>query len=335
MKKVTSVLLTILFLFSILLVGCNAKESSLSKNNENSQSKDEEGKLNTSFSGEEITFLIPNGPGGANDLSVRGLIPEMESELGAEIIPKNQPASKGIVAAVDVSRSKPNGQTLYFNSQTLILLSLQEKSIDLSKIQPLAQVVEDTSAISVPKDSPYNTLEELVEAAKKNPGKLKIATNGKGALWDFSAKTFAKEAGIELQYIPYSSGGSEMSKAVAAGEVDISANSPSEVKPLVDAGKIKVLAVQSDERHSLLPDVPTTTEAGVESVFPVWRGVFTVKETDEVVLDQLEQSIKQSWERKKFKEFLDNKGMNGKFRGHKEFTEFFNNQVEMYKELVE
>ncbi|OAS89046.1 MULTISPECIES: tripartite tricarboxylate transporter substrate binding protein [Metabacillus] len=324
MKKLVFIFASILLVVSFVLVGCSGGGST----------SGEEQKGESSLLQEDVTFIIPNAPGGSNDLSVRGIIRGMEQELGVEVIPKNQPASKGIVAAVELTQSENNGQTLYFNSQSLILLALQEDNLDLSKIQPLAQVVEDTSAITVAVDSPYNSLQDLVDAAKENPGKIKIATNGVGALWDFSAKTFANTANINLQYIPYTSGGNAMSTAVASGEVDVSANSPSEVKPLVDAGKLKVLAVQSNERHGLFPNVPTAKEQGFDSEFPVWRGVFTVKGTDEAILQQLEDSIRKSYESEDFKGFLENNGMPGKFRGHKEFTEFFEEQVEMYEEIV-
>lgn len=286
------------------------------------------------FPSEDITFIIPNGPGGSNDLSVRALDPGLESALKATIVPVNKPASKGVVAAMELAQSDPDGHTLYFNSQTLILLSLMEGFIDLSKFQPVAQIVQDTSAITVPADAPYNTLQGLIEYANKSSNKMTIATNGNGALWHFSAANFADAAGLDLQFVPYTAGGAAMTKALASGEVDISANSPSEVKPLVDAGRLKVLAVQSEERSSLFPDVPTAKESGIDAIFPVWRGVFTKSGTDEEILKKLSDSIENSFNSEGFQEFLENRGMPGKFRDYNEFSSFFATQEARYKELL-
>jgi len=335
MRRKLFLFVSALIILSITLVGCNNSSGGQSveeKSNSPQANNNAQGEID--FPNGDITFMIPNGPGGANDLSVRGLITGMEKELGVTVIPENKPASNGVVAAVELANSKPDGQTLYFNSQSVILLALQGGNIDLSKFQPVAQIVEDTSAITVHADAPYNSLQELVDYALENPGKLKIATNGKNALWDFSAQTFADAAGLELQYIAYTSGGSEMAAALASGEVDISANSPSEVRSLVEAGKLKVLAVQSEERHSLFPDVPTAQEQGFDAKFPVWRTVFTAKGTDEAILQKLEDSIKASWESDEFIDFLDNNGMPGKFRGYKESSEFFEEQIAMYEAML-
>ncbi|OLO12384.1 hypothetical protein BTW10_02615 [Chromohalobacter japonicus] len=258
----------------------------------------------------------------------------MENSLNTNVIPVNKPASKGVVGAMKLAQSEPDGYTLYFNSQTLVLLSLSEEFIDLRKFQPVAQVVQDTSAITVPVDAPYDTLQGLIEYAKDNPGELKIATNGKDALWYFAAANFADGANLDLQFVPYTSGGAAMSKALASGEVDIAANSPTEVKPLVDAGKLKVLAVQSKERHSLYPDVPTAKEAGIDITFPVWRGVFTKAGIGEEKLNKLSNSVERAYNSERFQTFLENKGMPGKFRGHEKFEEFFEAQVNRYEELI-
>lgn len=336
MKKI-AIFLGIFVVASSMLIGCststNEKASTSTQPSAQTDTKPEEKKVD--FPKGDITFLIPNGPGGANDLSVRGLIPGLEKELNVKVIPENKPASGGAVAAVELATAKPDGQKLYFNSQTLILMPYSgKKEIEMKNYQPVAQIVEDSSAITVPANAPYNTLQEFVDNAKQNPGKLKMAINGKGALWHLSAATFAKEAGLEFQYVPYQEGGAQMSTALAAGEVDVSANSPSEVKPLVDSGNLKILAIQSEERHPLFPDVPTTTEAGTKSLFPVWRGIFTTSGIDDAKLTILDQALKQAMESPEFQEFLKTQGMPAKYRNHTEFTEFVNKEAETYEVLM-
>lgn len=114
--------------------------------------------LASEFPSRDIEVIVPNGPGGANDLTVRSLESGLESALGVNVITVNQPASGGIVAAVRLAETDPSGHTLYFNSQSLITLSKTNDFLDLEKFQPVAQVVQDASAIAVNSNAPYNTL---------------------------------------------------------------------------------------------------------------------------------------------------------------------------------
>ncbi|WP_134703970.1 tripartite tricarboxylate transporter substrate binding protein [Ammoniphilus sp. YIM 78166] len=333
MKKFTSCL-AVVAMSTLMLMGCGTASNEKASTPQQPTNAEPQAKK-VDFPKGDITFLIPNGPGGANDLSVRGLIPGLEKELKVKVIPENKPASGGAVAAVELATGQADGQKLYFNSQTLILMPYSgKKEIEMKNYQPVAQVVEDSSAITVNANAPFNTLQELVDYAKQNPGKLKMAMNGKGALWHLSAATFAKNAGIEFQYVPYLEGGAQMSTALAAGEVDVSANSPSEVKPLVDSGKLKILAIQSQERHLLFPDIPTAKEAGIDSAFPVWRGIFTKSGVEAEKLTILDNAVKAAMESIEFQEFLKAQGMPAKYRDHSEFTQFVEKEAETYAILM-
>lgn len=281
----------------------------------------------------DITFLIPSGPGGGNDMTTRALIPGMKRQLNVNIVPANKPEAKGAVAATELASAKPDGQKIYFNSQTLLLMPYAGvPDVKLDKFQPVAQVVEDTASIVVRSDAPFKTFEEFVKYAKGT--KMKVANNGNGALWHLSAIQLSQALKVEFNYIPYPSGGNQMLAALAAGEVELCVISPSESKAMIDSGRLKVLAVMSDKRHTVVPNVPTMKELGIDSSFPVWRGVFTTAGTSKETLDVLEKALKVAVESDEFKTYAKNNGFPILFRGHVEFSKFIATEKVKYAKMM-
>lgn len=280
----------------------------------------------------DVTFLIPQGPGGGNDMTVRALIPGMKRALNGNVVPVNKAEARGAVAASELANAKPDGQKIYFNSQSLLLMPYAGIDVKLDKFQPVAQVVEDTAAIIVRADAPFKTLDEFIKYAQAN--KIKVAHNGNGALWHLSALQFAKAIKADFNYIAYPSGGAQMLTALASGEVELCVISPSESKALIESGRLKVLAVMSDTRHAVVPNVPTMKELGINQTFPVWRGIFTTAGTPKETLAILEKAIKAATESDEFKTLAKNNGFPVKFRGVTEFTAFIKDETEKYKSMM-
>jgi tripartite-type tricarboxylate transporter receptor subunit TctC len=313
MKKFCVIFL-VLLLSAALLMGAGAKESVVK------------------YPNGDVSFIIPAAAGGGNDLIVRALIPGMKEALGGNVIPENKPASRGAIAALDVTKAKPDGQKIYFNSQTVILQTYGGVDVPVDGFQPVAQVVEDTAVILVKADAPYKIIGDLVAAGKNT--RLKISHNGEGTLWHLAAVTLSQAAKIEFQYVAYSGGGPPMLKALAAGEVDIVIVNHAESKSLIDAGRIKPLAVMSEARSPSLPDLSTCIEAGFTLTYPIWRGVFTTKGVSEEILNILEKAVKAGMEGSEFNTLVKNAGLVKKFKGHKDFTKFFQEQVELTAKLM-
>jgi len=280
----------------------------------------------------DVTFVNPNAAGGGNDLIMRALIPGMKASLGVNVIPENKPASRGAVAAMEITNAKPDGQKVYINSQTLLLMPYGGIDVKVDSFQPVAQVAEDTGVILVKADAPYKSIGDFVAAAKAS--KLKIAHNGVGSLWHLAAVMFAQAAGVDFQYVAYSGGGTPMLTALAAGEVDAVIVNPAESKSLVDAGKIKPLAVMSEGKHPMLTEVPTCIESGIKVSFPVWRGLFTTKGTPEEALAVLDKAVQAGMAGDEFKNLIKNSGLEAKFKNHVEFTKFFEDQKQLTADLM-
>ena len=280
----------------------------------------------------DVSFIIPNSAGGGNDLTTRALIPGLQRAFGVNVVPLNQGESGGAIAAQNVMNAKPDGQTFYFNSQTLILMPYGGMpSIDLTKFQAVAQVVEDTGVIYVKNDSPYKTVEDLLVAVKSD--KLKVGHNGNGKLWHLAAMQLDSAIGANFQYVAYTAGGSPMLTALAAGEIDLCIENAAGGRSMVESGLVRPLASLGSERLDVF-DVPTMVEVGVDLVFPVWRGVFTKAGASEEVLNQIDEIFKSAVESPEFVEYAKNNGLPVKYRAHKEFSEFVDNEIKKYAELM-
>lgn len=280
----------------------------------------------------EITFIIPNGPGGGNDLITRSLIPSLTETLGVNVIPSNRSESAGAVAAMNLMTAAPNGETLYFNSQTLITAAMSTiKAIDLNKFQPVAQVVEDTGNILV-RPNEFKDINEFVKVGKIKT--LKIAVNGKTSVWGMAAKQFEQTTGIEFQYVIYSEGGPACLAALAQGEVDAVIENASGSQAMVDSGAVVPLACMGDTRVSAYPDTPTLKEKGIDMSAAVWRGVFTTAGVSEEILDKLDKAFAAAVKSQEFTSYCKNASLAIRYRDHKEFTEFVNSEIEFYKKSL-
>jgi len=280
----------------------------------------------------DISFIVPNSAGGGNDLTTRALIPSLQRTFGVNVVPLNQGESKGAVAAQNIINAKPDGRTFYFNSQTLILLPFSTMpNLDLSQFQPIAQVVEDTGVIYVKADSPYKTIKDLLTAMKSTT--LKMGHNGNGALWHLASLQLAKATGVNFRYIAYSSGGTQMLTALAAGEVDLCIVNAAEGKAMVDSGLVRPLASLGETRLDVF-NIPTMVESGVDFIFPVWRGVFTKAGASDEVLAEIDKAFKAATESPEFIEYAKNNGLPIRYRDHKQFKEFVDKEIAIYSELM-
>lgn len=335
MKRIAALVLALVISLSLAACGGGknqqSNDSTPAQNDADSTPSTDVSTPAVDYPTSELSFVIPSKAGGGNDLATRAMIPSLEDSLGVTIVPLNQSESGGAVAASTVMTAEPDGTVLYFNSQTLVTTALTTvTSIDLDQFQPVAQVVEDTGLVFV-KSGTWGTMEEFAEAAKADT--LLVATNGTTALWGIAASKLAEAMGVEFEYIAYDSG-APMLTALAAGEVDMCIVNPAEAASLVAAGKIAPLAVMSDARLDSYPDTPTCQEAGIDVTYAVWRGVFTKAGVSEEILNILDKAFAKAVESPDFTEYANNASIPIRYRDHKEFTQFINDEIAFYKEQL-
>ena len=326
MKKSLKYLGTVFMLILFLaLAGCN-KDS-----NENT-SKSNGG---NDFPTKSITLISPTSAGGGTDLAARALAADAEKYLGQSIGVVNKPGGSGSLGMTEGANAKPDGYTVTMVIAELTMLEhLGISPLNYKQVKPVVLVNLDPAALTVPVDAPYNTLEEFIAFAKANPGKLKVGNAGSGSTWHLAAESLAKSAVIELNHVPFE-GAAPAVTALVGGHIDAVTVSPAEVKTQLEAGNLKTLAVMSDARSDIIPDVPTFTEAGLEiETIGTWRGLTVPKDTPDEIVASLEEAFTKATEEENFKKFMAANGLGIQVKGSSEFQKHMDENYEYFGKLI-
>jgi tripartite-type tricarboxylate transporter receptor subunit TctC len=268
------------------------------------------GALAQTWPDKTIRFIVPFGPGGANDLVARAAAEGASKQLGQAIIVENKPGAGAIVGADFVAKSRPDGYTFLVGAVGVVTNSLIKASMPYkdSDLVPVAMIAVSPSVIVVPTDSPIRDLKGLVAASKEGKG-LNFATAGTGSTPHFVAEMLKIKSGAKLEVIPYKSG-SEGMTAVIGNQVAATSEASVVVMPQVKGGKLRPLASTWTKRMTAYPDVPTTKEVGFADVqIGHWAGVFAPRGTPEAVLDKMSRAVDAALKTPEIAERLSKQGI--------------------------
>lgn len=251
----------------------------------------------------DITLFVHVSPGGTTDLTARTIAKHMEKRLGVNIVLKYLPGAGGSIAYTALALSPPDGYTMgTTNTMSFVTNEINTEGLAYTlkdSFTPIAQVVFDPSGIVVPADSPFKTLDDLIKAAKENPGTISWGGTMLGGAHHIHALILEREAGIKLNYIPFD-GLSEIKTAILGGHIDVGASGMSGWTELINEGKLRSLAFAGINRIPLLPDVPTYTELGYAVQTGSNRGYSVASGTPKEIVDLLTNTIKEVLESPEF-----------------------------------
>jgi tripartite-type tricarboxylate transporter receptor subunit TctC len=234
-----------------------------------------------SFPSKPVRIVVPFPPGGGADALTRILQPALTKEWGQPIIVENRPGASGHIGADFVAAADADGYTLMMSSTA----SLTEKNV--KGFAPVTLVSASPYVVVVNPQVPARSVQELVDYAKKNPGKLTFGSSGSGAASHLSAELFKSLAGIDMLHVPYKGTGQAVTDLLA-GQIDVMFAPAQSVMPHVQAGKLRALAVTSARRYSIIPDLPTVAEAGVRGYEAVgWFGLLAPAKTPAAIVAKL------------------------------------------------
>jgi tripartite-type tricarboxylate transporter receptor subunit TctC len=263
----------------------------------------------------EITLIVPWAPGGGTDLVARFLGDLMEKDLGKPVVVVNKPGGGGLVGFNQIAAAKPDGYTVGITTNSQILQKYSASSyLDWRAFSPIALHNYDPAAFTVKIDAPWKTIEEALAFAKANPMKMRVANSGPGAIWHVAAALLGSKTGIQFTHVPYA-GGNPAAVAVAGGHVEATAASPAEAGTLVRGGKLRILAIASNKRDPLYPDVPTFKERGIDFAFGVWRCLVAPKDTPKEIIARLEKSANKAAHDPRFVDFMTKNGFGQAYMG--------------------
>ncbi|WP_116654924.1 Bug family tripartite tricarboxylate transporter substrate binding protein [Pelagibacterium sediminicola] len=283
-----------------------------------------------------LELLIPFSAGGANDQVARALASRLEGELGQPVAPINRTGAGGYVAAQEIVTSPADGYKLAHQSLgTFILTSLfDEQSVDpLEDIRYVAQMAQLTSAIAVSADSPYQTLEELLEAMRAAPGEFSWGHTGQGGFHHVNGVSLFQATGVDAVDIPFQ--GSSASVAdLMGGHIDVAVLSSSNYLGFED--ELRFLAFMSEERDAVLPDVPTVVELGIDMAMVETPSVVVVhKDTPDAVVDRLQAAIEAVVAQQDYQESLLQMGVSPIFATGEEILERIEINIPRWREVID
>lgn len=280
---------------------------------------------------EDIRLIIQADPGGGSDLSSRALAKEMETELGVSVVPENMPGAAGAIAMEHVGEQSADGYTIGFCPVEIAMLkTTQNANVLPENYTFIGQIMLAPGVISVASDSPYETLEDLIEAATSQA--LTVGTAGAGSIWEAAALGVNKQAGTQFSPVAYD-GGAPAVAAAASGEAAAAVSGAGEA--IAQGDSVRILGIMHDEQMPDLPDTPTFQEAiGADIQFGGWGGIYAPADLPDDVLSTLEAAVKTAVESESYKEFQDNAGNLVVYKNAEEFTTFVEEEFSEFQELL-
>jgi tripartite-type tricarboxylate transporter receptor subunit TctC len=241
-----------------------------------------------------VRAIVPFGAGSSTDIIARHVLDEVSRQIGQTIVVENRAGASGTIGANAVAKSDPDGYTLLIHSSSHTVTPSTFTSLpynaetDFAPVIPLATI---PNVVIVNSKKGYKTLRDLVDAAKKNPGKLNYASAGAGSATHLTAERFKLSAGFEAQHVAFK-GSSEALTEIIADRMDFYCSPINAAIELIKDGRVTALAVSSAQRASALPNVPTTVEAGYpDSGYEFWIGAFLPRQTPKAIVDRLHAEI--------------------------------------------
>ena len=253
-----------------------------------------------------VKFIVPFPPGGATDIAARLLGEQLTQAWGQSVIIENRGGAGGGVGAAEAARAAPDGYTLFFPSGSVMTANqyvYAQLNYDPEKdFVPVTMVVSGPQVLVVQARSPYRTVKDLIDAAKKIPGKMTNASSATGSPGHVGAELFKFMAGIEAVHVPYR-GGAAATTDLIAGRVTFMFESLNSISPHAKSGAVRALAVSGERRSVAFPDLPTVAEAGVPGyAAPTWSGLIGPAGMPRPVLDKLNAAVNKAIRTEAFKE---------------------------------
>lgn len=271
-----------------------------------------------------ITMIVPWAAGGGTDAVARAIASLMEKDLQRPVNVVNRTGGSGVVGHQAIAAAAPDGYTVGVVTAEIAMMHHQGLT-DLTgaAIAPLGLVNLDAGAIQVRADSPYKTLGDLMQAIRANPGKLKASGTAQGGIWHLALAGLLNEQHIPPQAVIWvpSAGNAAALLDLVAGGVDLVAGSHPEGRSLIDAGKVRSLAVLDGKRSALYPDVPTVREAiGSNWTLATWRGIGAPRNLPPAVEKRLQDAVRKAYESQEFRDFMAKRGFGLRWAEPTEFA---------------
>ncbi len=284
-----------------------------------------------------VRIISPAPPGGGTELAARFVQTGMQEFLKQPVIIESRGGAGGYIGSDYVSKSAPDGYTLLLGGAfTAITASLQAKPAynprkDLVAIAVIASV---PNILVAGPNLKANSVAELLAAAKANPGKLNVGSNGVGTTLHLTSELFKLRTGTNMLHIPYK-GWADCVTGLLGGQVDLMFDNLSTAMPNVRAKKTRALAVAASTRHRLLPDVPTLDELGIKNAeVTSWFGIMVPAGTPPAIIEMLGRSLKSAADNPDFPRNVEKQGLDPNFMSVAEAGKFWATEIDKWETVI-
>ena len=241
-----------------------------------------------------IRLVLGFAPGGVGDLTARLVAPRMSEELGQTIIIDNRPSAGSIVATEQVARAAPDGYTLLLITTTHSTAASLYRTLPYDVMRdfaPIGRMTQFDHVLLTAPNSPLRTVRDVIEAARKDPGKINVGSISVGNAQHLGAELFRRMAGVDMTVIPYRST-PDLLNATATGDVHVASEILAPTLGQIQGGRLRAMAMCSAERFQLLPDVPTVRESGLpDYVVASWNGLGAPTGTPPAVIERINRAL--------------------------------------------
>ena len=260
------------------------------------------------FPARSITMIVPFAAGGSSDVNARLISEHMSQDLGQRFVLENIPGAGGLSGLTRLTQSPPDGYTIAIGNSgtnTAVYLFNPEVKFTPDDFAPIGLFTRSSAVVAIKKESPANTLAEFIALAKANPGKVTIGHSGIGSQNYLFCKTFIQAARIDVTMVGYRGGGPALNDLIG-GQIDGLCDSASSATQAILGGLVKGVALGSSARLPSLPNVPTSTEAGLpEFQIQGWYALFAPKDTPAPIIARLNAALRKAVANADYQKRLD------------------------------
>lgn len=286
-----------------------------------------------------VTLVVPFPPGGSTDTIARVLAPKLQEKLGGTFVVDNKAGATGTIAAAIVKRAAPDGYTLFVSSLGPFVIAphlIKGVQYDaLKDFDYLTVAVQAPNVLVVPVASPLKSVADVLAEHRKNPGKMSFASSGNGSSDHLTAELFWQQTGTQGMHVPYKGGAPAMND-ILGGQVNASFQNINAVVQHVASGKLRALAITSNHRSPLLPNVPTLAEAGIKGVDVYsWQAVAAPKGLPADLKAKLHVALVASLNDEAVKAKLVAQGFEVVANTPEQFTKFQADEFARWKKVIE
>ncbi|MEI7681179.1 MAG: tripartite tricarboxylate transporter substrate binding protein [Betaproteobacteria bacterium] len=284
-----------------------------------------------------IRVVVGFPPGGAVDFIARLVAQNFSEKFGQPVVVENRPGAGSSIGTERVARSAPDGHTLLLMAISGVVQAVLRDDLPYNlqrDLAPISLIAIGQFVLAVHPAVAARNVTELVALARAQPGKMSYSASGKGDSSHLAAELFALRAEIKLLHVPYR-GSAEAVVATAAAQVPISFTSLAGAVALIDAGKLRPLAVSSSRRASLLPSIPTLDESGLTGYdYSTWYGMLAPAGTNKSILEMLSVAVGQAARIATIKEALLRQGFDPHTNTPEQFSAFIQKEIEQNRQLI-